>query len=166
MAAKNRNLFLYLAGACFIGIILIFVFDGYMGFYDTLSLVTGEQTQIITNEQWSLSEKNNYPVDIFPYISGNLSFSYQIDNRRFSSYQADISISAWKNQVKIADILTKSVNIGAFKSETISWVIDPQSIVPALANTDNQFTLEISYANIKRTTIVHFAPNGLKIITP
>jgi hypothetical protein len=166
MAAKNKNLFLYLAAACFIGIILIFVFDGYMGFYDTLSLVSGEQTQTITTEQWTQSEKNNYPVELWPFSSGNYSFSYQIDNRRFSSYQADIKVSVWKNQEKLTDVLTKSLNIGAFKSGTVDWVIDPLQLIGVVANTDNQFTLDIDHGNMKRSIIIHYSLNNPKTPQP
>jgi hypothetical protein len=166
MASKQKYLFLYLAVVCFIGIILIFVFDGYMGFYDTLSLVSGEQTQTISTEQWTQSEQNNYPLDIWPSVSGNFSFSYKIDNRRFSSFQADISVSIWKNQEKLADILTKTVNVGAFNSAVISWVVDPESIVPTIANTDNQITMEISLGDIKRSAIIHYSQNNPKIFPP
>ena len=44
MAAERRNLFLYLTLACFLGIIAIFIFDGYVGIYDTIyvtSIVLG-----------------------------------------------------------------------------------------------------------------------------
>jgi hypothetical protein len=166
MVSKQKNLFLYLAVACFIGIILIFVFDGYMGLYDTLTMTSGEQTQTVAPEQWSDSIKHHYPVDLWPFSSGNYSFSYVIDNRHFTSYQADLSISVWKNQVKVADVLSSTVNVGAFQKETISWVIDPLSIVPALANTDNQFTLEIDRGNVKRSVIVHYNLNNPKIIVP
>jgi hypothetical protein len=166
MASKQKYLFLYLAVACFIGIILIFVFDGYMGFYETLTMNSGEQTQAVTTEEWIQSQKNNYPVELWPSVSGNFSFSYQIDNRRFSSYQAEISVSVWKNQEKVADLLTKSVNVGAFSSETLAWVIDPVPLLGVIANTDNQFTLEIDRGNIKRSIVIHYSLYNPKIPPP
>jgi hypothetical protein len=166
MAAKQKNLFLYLAAACFIGIILIFVFDGYMGFYETLTMASGEQTQTITTEEWTQSEKNNYPVELWPLSSGNYSFSYLIDNRRFSSYQADINISVWKNQEKLTDVFTKSINIGAFKSETVIWIIDPLQLMGVISSTDNQFTLAIDHGNIKRSIIIHYSLNNPKTPPP
>ena len=52
MAVKHRNLYLYLTLACFLGIILIFIFDGYMGVYDSLTVTTGEQEDQIKADQW------------------------------------------------------------------------------------------------------------------
>jgi hypothetical protein len=161
MAAKPKNLYLYLAAACFIGIILIFVFDGYMGLYDTLSVNTGEQPQTIAPEQWSESEENNNPVSLWPFSGGNLTFSYEVANRRFSAYLAEISISVWKNHVKVADILSTDVNISAFKNETVTWVIDPLVIMAGITVKDNQFTLEITNGSIKRSIIVHYSLDNI-----
>ncbi len=41
--SMRKNLFLYLALACFVGLIAIFVVDGYMGIYDTVYITTGKQ---------------------------------------------------------------------------------------------------------------------------
>jgi hypothetical protein len=163
MASKQKNLYLYLVAACFIGIILIFVFDGYMGLYDTLSVTAGEQIQTVYPEQWSDSDKHNYPVELWPFNSDNFTFSYVIDNRHFSSYQADINVSVWKNQVKVADILTTTVNAGAFQKETVAWIINPWTTLDGTVNTDNQFTLEINHGGIIRSVIIHYGLNNPKI---
>ena len=154
--SKPKNIFLILAVACFIGIILIFFFDGYMGLYDTLTMTSGEQTQSIAPEQWVNFEKNNFPPQLYVNNTGIVSFSYKIDNRRFSSYQADVSISLWQNQQEIKDVLSQSINVKAFGQETLAWEIDPQAILPPNP-VDGTYTLEINRGDIQRD-IVFYVP--------
>ena len=60
MAVKHKNLYLFLTLACFLGIVLIFVFDGYMGVYDSLVMNNGQFPQTITSDQWDQQEKFGY----------------------------------------------------------------------------------------------------------
>jgi hypothetical protein len=92
MATKRRNLFLYLTLACFIGLIAIFIVDGYMGIYDTIYVTTGEREQKIEpdfwlRQEWAWSTGVNWDEKVF--------FGYEVDNRQFSAYSADIEASVW-----------------------------------------------------------------------
>ena len=57
MAAKRRNLFLYLTLVCFFGLIAIFIIDGYMGIYDTVYITAGEREQKIESDVWRQGDK-------------------------------------------------------------------------------------------------------------
>jgi hypothetical protein len=161
---KSKNIFLILAVVCFLGIILIFLFDGYMGLYDTVTMTSGEQTQTIAPEQWKDFEKNGFPPQLYANIAGEVTFKYKIDNRRFSSYKADVSISLWQNQQKIKDILSQSVNIKAFGQETITWVIDTQKILQNPM--DGGYTMEIDQGSIQRNVVFYVVVPNSKSYTP
>jgi hypothetical protein len=155
---KHKNLFLFLVLACFLGIILIFVVDGYMGRYDTLTMSAGEQEQRIEPQQWIDQVKYGYPSQFYAAKVGVLPFSYEVDNRRFSSYQADITVSIWKNQEKVTDVLSQRIDIKAFGKEIITWDIDTQKILTGDTTINNEFTLQINHGEIQRRIIIIVPP--------
>ena len=83
MAVKHKTLYLYLALACFLGIILIFIFDGYMGVYDSLTITSGERPQKIEADQWARQEKYGSSASV--ERGGKVNFTYEVDNRTFST---------------------------------------------------------------------------------
>ena len=52
MATERRFRYLYLALACFVGLVTTYFVDGYMGIYDTLHITTGEREQKIELYHW------------------------------------------------------------------------------------------------------------------
>jgi hypothetical protein len=44
---QHKNLYLFLTIAFFLAIIAIFVFDGYMGVYDTVTVIAEEREETI-----------------------------------------------------------------------------------------------------------------------
>jgi hypothetical protein len=164
----RKNIFLFLTLACFIGIILIFVFDGYMGLYDKLTMTSGEQTQTIEPEQWAENERYGYSAGLYAFNAETLSFSYEVDNRHIASYEADIEVSIWQNQAKIADILSGDIVIRAFGKDTVTWDIEAAALATDNTSIDNQFTLEIKHGEILRKVIltVPFQKNIVIKATP
>jgi hypothetical protein len=163
----HKTIYLILALACFVGIIIIFVFDGYMGLYDTLTMVAGEQTTTIEPQQWMDSAKFGYPPGLYSPNTGELSFSYKVDNRRFTTYNQELQISIHKNQQKIADVLSKELKVNAFGKETVTWTINTNDILTANTITDSQFTLVINNGKLERDVIISVQPNMKTIpITP
>lgn len=160
MAIKHKNIYLYLALACFLGIILIFVFDGYMGLYDSLSVKGTDFPQEITEDQWQQQDRYGMP-GINIGNGGEVSFSYKVDNRRFSSYTADINISLWHNQVKLADLQSKTLALGAFGTEQVDWVLNIDDFIPENlpANTNYDFTVLIKRGEIERTVALYVSPD-------
>lgn len=156
MASKQKNLFLYLAAACFIGIILIFVFDGYMGLYDTLSVTSGETTQAIDTEQWTNQEKWGYPMQIGIVYDGKASFNYEIANRRFSSYQTAVDVTVWRDQEKVSGVLSREIKVKAFGVENISWTLDAAALVPGGITAEGKsFTVKIRLGDTERSVVVY-----------
>ncbi len=162
MAAKRRNLYLYLTLACFLGIILIFVFDGYMGVYDTLTVKSGEDEQKIEGANWERdfwSTAVNWGEKAF--------FYYEVDNRRFSAYTADIEVSVWHSLEKVSDILVQSVSIDSFDKKQVEWVVDAAELVPADAvqSQGYEFTLYIKRGEIERRFVIHVRSNDYPVKT-
>jgi hypothetical protein len=163
---KNKTLYLILAIACFIGIILIFFFDGYVGLYDTITMNSGEQSQTITFDQKYNSGQNNFIPQLYPNTSGTVSLSYEIDNRHFSAYRSDIVVSVWHNQVKVADVFTGVVDVGAFKKDTVQWNIDTQLYISQNATDGINYTLEIKRGDTLRKVIFYVTYPVIKISPP
>ena len=134
MQSMRRNLFLYLTLACFVGLIAIFIVDGYLGIYDTVYMTTGEQSWKVEADVWQRQYPTYAPVEIYEepyqeekgvyYMPANrgekISFRYEVDNRLFSSYTADIEASVWHSQQKVRDLILQPMSISAFDKNLLS----------------------------------------------
>ncbi len=162
MAVKHKILYLYLALACFLGIILIFVFDGYIGVYDTLIIKAGENEQKIEADYWQRGGRD-WPLDV--EWGGKASFQYEVDNRRFSSYKADIEVSVWHDLEKVSDVLVQSISVGSFDKEQVEWVVDTAEIIPDDVSPEQgyEFTLSIKRGEIERRFVVYVRSSDFPI---
>ncbi len=157
MATKHRDLFLYLTLACFLGLIAIFIVDGYMGVYDTVYFTTGEREQKISADAWRYSDN---------YWSAGVNrdektfFRYEVDNRRFAAYSANVEVSVWRSQEKISDLGTYPVFINAFDKQEITWVVDAAEVLlpDALPEQSYEYTVRIKRAGIERNIILRINP--------
>ena len=158
MAAKRRNLFLYLTLACFFGLIAIFIVDGYLGVYDTLSVTAGEREQVIEPDYWLRQGRDSQWVNVG--WGEQAFFSYEVDNRRFSSYAADIEVSVWHSQEKVRDLVSQSVSIGAFDKGQLEWAVDSVELLPADAPPEQgyQYTVLIRMGEVERRVIMAISP--------
>ena len=97
-----------------------------MGIYDTIYVTAGEREEKIEADFWlrqSLIKpagvKNAY------YVSANweekIFFRYEIDNRQFSSYSAEIEVSVWHSQEKVLDLISQPISIAAFDKGQLEW---------------------------------------------
>ena len=163
MAAKRKNLYLYLTLACFFGIIAIFIFDGYMGIYDTVYVTAEEREQRIESDVWQRSD---------PYWSstsiqqGEKAFiRYEIDNRRFSSYEAGVDVSIWRMQEKVSDVISQQVTIESFSKAEIEWAIDSAELTPPDAEPEQRFdyTMTIKHGEFERNIILYINPSPYQI---
>ena len=129
MAIKQRNLFLILAIAVFIGIVAIFVFDGYVGIHDTVVVTAEERPNEIGPEFW---EGQSHGKDYKYYITATwgepVHFSYEIGNRRFSAYSATIEASVWKSNEKVLDLFNQNVSISSFDEVTLEWTLPAEEL--------------------------------------
>lgn len=152
MAARSRDLFLYLALACFLGLIAIFVVDGYMGVYDTVYITAGEREEKVEADFW-LQEYNiwttpaNWGEGVF--------FRYEIDNRRFQSYSADIEVSLWRRQEKVLDLLSEEMQVASFDKGQLEWVVDTAELEPVPPEQSYEYTIIIKMGELERRIIIY-----------
>jgi len=157
MATKRRNLFLYLTLACFFGLITIFIVDGYMGIYDTIYVTAGEREQKIESDVWLRGDK-------FRSAGVNRGekafFRYEVDNRRFSSYTADIEVSVWRSQQKVRNLISQPILIDAFDKEQLEWEIDTAELLPGDIPPEQsyEYTVNIKRGEIERNIILRINP--------
>jgi len=154
MAKKRKNLFLYLTLACFLSLIAIFVVDGYLGVYDTIYITSGEQEEKVEADFW-LQRDGAYSTGA--NRDEKAFFKYEVDNRRFSSYSADIEVSVWHSQERVYDLLSQNLTIGAFDKAQLEWVVDTKEFVPEGTPTEQnyQYTVVIKRGEIERRVIIH-----------
>ena len=165
MATRRKNLYLYLTLACFFGLIAIFIVDGYMGIYDTIYITAGEQEQKIEADAWLRQDKFrsagvNRGEKIF--------FRYEVDNRRFSSYTADMEVSVWHGQEKVGDLLSQPWSIAAFDKGQVEWVVDTPELLPESIPLEQryEFTVIIKRGEIERKIIVYINPAPYELKPP
>jgi hypothetical protein len=172
----RRNLFLYLSLACFVGLIAVFVVDGYLGTYDTVYITTGEQSWKVAADVWQRQYPTYAPtrIEYEPmsveegkgsyYMGTNrdekISFRYEVDNRLFSTYSADTEISVWHSQEKVRDIISQSISIDAFNKGELEWVVDNTELLPTdiLPEQGYQYTVIIKRGEIERRIVVSINP--------
>ncbi len=172
----RRNLFLYLALACFVGLVAIFITDGYMGIYDTVYITTGEQSWKVEADFWLRggpvyvprlvsapfpSETDKVAYSMSANREEKISFRYEVDNRQFSRYTADIEVSVWHSQQKVRDLLSQSVSIAAFEKDNLEWVIDNTELVPGdiPPAQSYEYSIIITRGELERRIIVYVNPN-------
>ena len=164
MKVKLKRRFLYLAIACFVGLVTIFVVDGYMGIYDTVYVTIGEYTQKIEAAYW-LQERPEYapvPVsgegdEVTYYISArvedNVSFRYVIENHQFSDYYTLVQSSVWQENEKVLDLFSGNISVKPFGKGTAEWKLSSEDLG---ITTSTQCTVRISHGDIERRIIVDF----------
>ena len=161
MAVKHKNIFLYLTIVCFVGIILVFIVDGYMGVYDSLSITSGEYPQKIEADQWSRQDRYGYAPSANVERGGKVLFKYEVNNRQFSDYTADIEVSVWRSQEKVRDLISQELTVNSFAEGQLEWVMDTAELVPADLPPEQsyEFTVVIMRGDIERRIIVYINPS-------
>jgi hypothetical protein len=154
--ARHRNLYLFLTIAFFLAIIAIFVFDGYMGLYDTVTITTQEREDVIEPDYWS----RDYPQYAWADEGQDINFHYELDNRCLRGYSADIEVAIWFGETKHSDLLSQAVDIGSFDKEELSWTVETGALRPAdiPENQDYEFSVIIKRDGVERRIIVRVEP--------
>jgi len=157
MKRKHRNLYLYLTLACFVGIILIFIFDGFMGVYDSLEITSGEFPQTIEPDRWPEDEKYPYYSTVNVQQGGSITFTYEVQNRTFSAYSAELEVTAWHEQQQLAVLLSQAVKVGSFNEGQMDWTLDTAEFVPAELPENQRYDLSvrITRGDIERNIVVY-----------
>lgn len=145
---QKRNLYLFTALLCFIGIIVVFFVDGYLGVYDILYVNSMELEQTVefeSDREWK------------PYIHARwqeiITFKYEIDSRSFYSYSIPVEVSLWQSGKKVAELFREDVLMKAFDKRILSWELDTKQLEKPLS-VDVQYTLKIKRDEVEREAII------------
>ena len=142
MAVKHKTLYLYLALACFLGIILVFIFDGYIGVYDSVVMDNGQFQQKVEADQWA-PERYAYLASTSVERGGSIDFTYTVENHRFSKYTANVEVSLWYGDEKLLDLTTAEISAGAFSRGELTWTLETADLVPADYPEDQGYFLDM-----------------------
>jgi len=172
MAVKRKYLFLYLAIACFVGLVAIFVVDGYMGIYDTVYVTVKEYTQKIEADYWLRQYPDYGPA---PYggdgvvyccvgttAGDDINFRYEIANHQFSTYSTLVQASVWQQDEKIIDLFSEDVAVAPFEDTMVEWKLSSTDlentgfIGPSEQDQYAQCTVRISHGDVERRIIVEY----------
>ncbi len=165
MATKRRNLYLYLTLVCFIGLIAIFIVDGYMGVYDTIYVTAGEREERIEADYW-LRQGQGLPGGKGAYYTSanweeKMFFRYEVDNRRFSTYSADIEVSVWRMREKVLNLVLQPIEVAPFDKGIVEWVLDTAELKPDDISLEQgyEFSVIINRGEIERQVILYVNPS-------
>jgi len=155
----RRNLFLYLTLACFLGLIAIFVVDGYMGVYDTIYVTAGEMEERIEADFWMRQEGAWKQLRQGVNWGDKVPFRYTVENHQFSTYSADVEVSVWRSQEKVLDLPSQPLSVDAFGKASVKWVVDSTKLLPRPprqyeGRVQYNYTVIIKRGQIERKVIV------------
>ena len=157
MRVTRKYRFLYLAIACFAGLVAIFIVDGYLGVYDTLYITVSEYEEKIEADYWE-----RYYDDYSVWRTGaradeKISFRYEIDNRTFSTYLTHVQASVWQENEKRMDLFSEDKSIEPFDKAVAEWTLSSEDLdVSFEPGGYAQYTVKISYGEVERRIIVSF----------
>ncbi|MFC1980425.1 hypothetical protein ACFLVS_06285 [Chloroflexota bacterium] len=165
MATIRRNLFLYLALACFVGIIAIFIVDGYFGVYDTLYVTASEREEKIEADFWL---RGDYPWSTGVNWDEKAFFRYEADNRRFSEYSTTMEVSVWRMQEKVLEVLSQPIEVAPFEKGQVEWALDTAELRPSDTPPEQpyEFSVIIKGGETERKVILYINPVPYPIKTP
>jgi hypothetical protein len=163
----KRGFYLHLAIVCFVGIIAVFVIDGYLGVYDTFYVTAGEHEQEIAPDYWLRSRHNgySYPFQVGAEWGQAVYFRYEIDNRCFSSYSTFIYASLWKEDKKLFDLFSGNRTIAAFHRTTVEWALDSDEF-QSRGLSVGEYTMKVERAGIERKIIVAYYVAHSELVYP
>jgi hypothetical protein len=170
MRPMRGRLFLYLALACFVALIAIFIADGYMGIYDTTYLTIGERQRTIEADYWlqEYPAPPGFKIDYYTHAEWGqkVFFRYEIDNRLFSTYSTVVGASLWQENEKLLDLFSEAKTIEPFDKAVAEWTLSTDELEPPLASTSADYTVKISWGEVERNIVVDFFYPEVEPSTP
>ena len=139
-AEKHRFLYLYLALACFVGILLIFVFDGYMGRYITLNMDNGRYSQLLESGWWEVEEKYAGYNSFSGERDDVFTFTLKLENRCFTSFSEPVHVSLQDVSGNGPEIFEGMLEADAFGKAEVSWKLPAADLVPTDFAPDSYLT--------------------------
>jgi hypothetical protein len=164
---KYNSVYLFLALACFLGIVIIFVVDGYLGIYDTLVINNGQYTQTIASDQWGQPKRYGETFTIGIPSNGSAGFTYTIENHRFSTYDSNLEVTLWYNEEKEINIYETPVSISAFSKKDFQWKLSTADILPSNRYSTGTIKIIINGTDERQVKLnIYSATDGIKTIPP
>jgi hypothetical protein len=162
---KKNSLYLYLALVCFVGIILIFVFDGYVGVYDSLKMDNGRFTQTVAYGQWAEDDYDYVRMSSMER-GERMECTYTVENHRFSTYEADVTISFLHNDEEIAPPIAPAFIAAPFDEDEFTWIMEGDAFVPADYPDEQSYsvTVVISRGEVRREVNISISGLPAKIV--
>jgi hypothetical protein len=161
----RKNLYLFLAIFCFLALIAVIINGGYLGVFDTLYITSAINQEVIGTDvlmQPEVTPSYRYlPArQILPGIKN--SFTYELENRRFSPYETRLEVTLWgDSQPGPLLLLSQNLNITPFNKARLEWSIDPQD----LSSRDFQgglYSLRINRNGLERRIILTYPAYPIK----
>ena len=173
MESKPKRRFLYLAIACFAGLVAIFIVDGYLGIYDTFHVSIGEYPpQTIGAEYWLRQDSGDYDAPRPVRTEGNqyayccigadwgqdISFEYVIENHQSSTYSALIEASVWQEDRRIIDLFSQDVLVRPFSEAKVKWTLSSEDlgITAPVPRESYDYTVQVDRGDVERRIITSF----------
>ncbi|MBI4304120.1 MAG: hypothetical protein HY665_07275 [Chloroflexi bacterium] len=155
----RRNLYLLLTIVCFLGLVAIFVVDGYLGVYDFFTMNIGERIEQISPDYWQ-RQTPTAPNDYFLSAARNdkVFFQYEVDNRLSSNYKANVEVSIWQSQQKVRDLVQQEIDVPAFGKQKLEWTIDTSQFRLADDREANQFSIIVKRGDVQRRIVMFVNP--------
>ena len=170
MAVKHKNIYMYLTLACFLGIVLIFIFDGYIGVYDTLLMDNGQYPQKIEADQWAQQEQYGFFASTGVERGGRIEFTYTVENHRFTKYSEVVNVTLFYGQDKIADMAQGQIIAGPFGKGELKWSFDSAKFIPDNYPEQQSYnlTILIKRGEAERRIMININPSpyGIKLPAP
>lgn len=177
MRKKPKRLFLYLAIACFAGLVAIFIVDGYLGIYDTFHISVGEYPpQTIEANYWLRQGYEGYDIPRAPGTEGDkyayccigadwgqdISFDYVIENHQSSTYSDHIEASVWQENEKLIDLFSQDVLVRPFREETVEWTLSSEQIgiTEPVTGYSYTYTVRVNRGDVERSIIISYYYSG------
>lgn len=155
MAIEGKNLYLYLALVCFVGILAIFIADGYLGIYDTVYITSGEHEQKIEPDYWQRSWAKEHGYSMGAEWGEPIYFRYEIDNRSFSAYSTNVEASVWKSGEEIIELFDENISVATFEEVTVDWTLQAGELEKAEFGV-GEYTVKIRHGEVERKIVVGF----------
>lgn len=150
----RRNLFLYLTIACFIAIMAIVIFGGYLGVFDTLYITTGGNQQTITPALFYRDSADQ--LNVQATWGNKISFVYELENRQFSPYETRVEVTLWsERQPGPLVLFSHDENIASFEKLKMGWTIDPVEL-KSRGFTEGLYTVNIQRKGLGRKIPVSY----------
>jgi len=141
MGKTHRNLYLFLALACLLGIVLVFVFDGYMGVRDSVWVTGVDGERSVGDDLGRGGEHQYYSLEVEVPADGEINIRYELENRCFRGYTEDVRAIIRHENMTVAELTSGVVSLSPLAAEGFLWTVDVDEYAPAEWGVNRYYSL-------------------------